>query len=378
MAQFALANKTVFTTRPAIRSARQMTSSLRLHGLVSRPVLARAGSATFVNAPAVAPVALPTVFESTETPASLARKLSGDANSNVAETVQLEVENELDMLLQPPLDHQMYHASRYLTCDKGHRRLSSIMSYGACEAVGANSALALPVSCAVEMFIAATQQLDDLECMDDHKIRYGKAPAYKVFGEGVTICSALHLITLGIDNAVTSLRPFVAAKDINTMTQELCRYMTNAAAGQSLELQSRFMGLPATLDVESYRFIRDNNSAAIAERSLTAAAAAGGATHEEIETLRKIGHAMGQAWWIIDDIRDCQDDAKADRVSYPGFVGLEAAQQEASQLLNEATAMLWGMANKAGRPASSISTLLSVIAKMRAHMSDFAAKAVSA
>lgn len=243
--------------------------------------------------------------------------------SITADTVQKQVENELMKLLNDGLE-----------CEGS--RTASTMSFGACEAVGGSSALAMPVACAVEMFIAASRQLSGLSCS-------GRSDS----------------LPLAIEGALSSLQFLVPADRLDAMTSELCRHVIGASS------------LPeAVIGVDSHKCL-PSTSVTLAECSISAAAAAAGASPMEADVLRTVGQHIGQSSWMIGDLRKWRADEDVCTASYTGLVGVEAVRLEAGSLLDEATKMLWGMAKRAGRPASSIATLLSVIAKLREQLDEF-------
>ncbi|MFW5639672.1 MAG: polyprenyl synthetase family protein, partial [Thermodesulfobacteriota bacterium] len=90
---------------------------------------------------------------------------------------------------------RLVSAMRY-SLTAGGKRLRPILCLAAAEAVGGDSADALPAACALELIHTYSLIHDDLPAMDDDDLRRGKPTCHKAFDEATAVLAGDGLLTL--------------------------------------------------------------------------------------------------------------------------------------------------------------------------------------
>ncbi len=230
----------------------------------------------------------------------------------------------------------------------GGKRLRPILCMASCEAVGADSARAIPVACAIEMIHTYSLIHDDLPCMDDDSLRRGKPTNHNVFGEATAILAgdalvtdAFYLISKSIiESGIPSLVGLEIIEDISRASGSM-----GMIGGQALDLSLE--GIEEIL-IDKVEEMHCLKTGALISCSVTTGARIGGAGKEDLESFRYFGNYLGLAYQIIDDLLDIEGgdeigkdigaDIKKKKVTYPSIVGIEAAKKKAEQLINMAFA----------------------------------------
>ena len=245
-------------------------------------------------------------------------------------------------------------AMRYAVLDGG-KRLRPLLVLAAYEAAlsaqstaldvtqrsGADEA-ALRAACAVELIHAYSLVHDDMPCMDNDVLRRGKPTVHVQFGEAQALLAG------------DALQAF--AFELLTPDDEqapLCRQLAHAAGsagmagGQAIDWAS--VGLSLTED--QLRQMHRLKTGALLEGSVMMGATCAGVQAVPRAALQSYGAAVGLAFQVVDDILDVTadsatlgktagKDAASDKPTYVSLLGLERAQQYASQLLEQAHAAL--------------------------------------
>lgn len=156
---------------------------------------------------------------------------------------------------------------------------------------------------AIEMLHGASLVHDDLPCFDDAPLRRGKPTIHVAFGEPLAVLAGDALIVLAFE---TLARAAGAAPDrlaaLVTTVSGSVGMPGGIAAGQAWESE------PAT-PLADYE--RAKTGALFAGASMAGAAAAGA----EPEPWRLLGERLGEAYQVVDDIRDVT--ARPDEVGKP-------------------------------------------------------------
>lgn len=240
----------------------------------------------------------------------------------------------------------IHEAMRY-SIFAGGKRLRPILCLAANEALGGNSADALPLACAVECVHTYSLIHDDLPCMDDDDLRRGKPTSHKQFGEGIAVLAGDALLTEAF--AITARSKGTPQYKPHHFVQEL------AYAGGS---QALIGGQVADLECEGkkvspaeLRYIHQNKTSALITSSIRLGAMAANATPGKLKTLTEFGQALGLAFQVIDDILDITQsseqlgksagkDLKAQKATYPAVLGMDKAKKEATRLTRLANSRL--------------------------------------
>ncbi|GAL19796.1 dimethylallyltransferase [Vibrio maritimus] len=199
---------------------------------------------------------------------------------------------------------------------------------------------------AIECIHAYSLIHDDLPAMDDDELRRGKPTCHIEFDEATAILTGDALQTLAFTILSEGpLASFAESQRIN-MVKELAN--ASGAAGMcigqalDLEAENRSVGLE-----ELEQIHRHKTGALIKCAVQLGALAAGEKGREYLPQLENYAEAIGLAFQVQDDILDIVSDTETlgkpqgsdvelNKSTYPALLGLEGAQQKATQLFEEA------------------------------------------
>jgi len=168
---------------------------------------------------------------------------------------------------------------------------------------------------------AASLIHDDLPCMDDDPVRRGKPSNHTVYGSGMAILAGDALFPLAFQHIVSHTPPdLVPRATILRLITEIARTVgsTGMAAGQYVDLE----GGPFPLS-----FVQEKKFGAMGECSAVCGGLLGGATEDELQSLRRYGRAVGMLYQVVDDITEDK------KKSYDG--GAEKGMMEMAEELKE-------------------------------------------
>ncbi len=242
---------------------------------------------------------------------------------------------------QGDIPEALLEAMRYAVMGGG-KRLRPLLIQASCLAVGGHVTDALPAALAVEMIHSYSLIHDDLPSMDDDALRRGRPTTHVVYGEALAILAGDALHSFAFE---TLARASLPAKRIQALTATLARAAGpgGMAGGQVLDMLAE--GEPAS--EESVSQIHRLKTGALLAASHRLGAEAGGAAPESADFFEKVGHKVGLAFQIQDDILDetatteqmgktvGKDQASA-KATWPAVVGLEESARRAKTLTQEA------------------------------------------
>ncbi len=267
---------------------------------------------------------------------------------------QLQVEAALDASLPVVYPERIYESMRYSLL-AGGKRLRPILCLATCELLGADTAIAMPTACALEMVHTMSLIHDDLPAMDNDDYRRGKLTNHKVYGEDVAVLAGDALLTYAFEYIATQTR---GAKPLQILDVVARLGKAVGAAGlvggQVVDLASE----GAAVDEKTLTFIHMHKTAALLEVSVTSGAILAGADSAVIDRLTRYAQRIGLAFQIVDDVLDITStpetlgksvgkDIAAQKATYPSLWGLEASQRKAEQLVAEAIAELRDFGDRA-------------------------------
>ena len=237
----------------------------------------------------------------------------------------------------------LHAAMRYAS--EGGKRLRALLVYAAGDAAGAPPEQLDTPAVAVELIHAFSLVHDDLPAMDDDDLRRGRPTLHKAFDEATAILAGDALQTLAFE-LLTRANPDVA----DTTRLHWLRALTAATGslgmtgGQAIDLASeqRQLSLP---ELENLHRLK---TGALIVASLRMGLATGTASPELTQVVERYAAAFGLAYQIQDDVLDVEGtaeslgktpgkDARAEKSTYVGLLGLDAARQRAMALCDEAT-----------------------------------------
>jgi len=238
-----------------------------------------------------------------------------------------------------PLAARLSQAMRYAVMNGG-KRVRPALAFGAAQAVGAESAVAEPAAIAIELIHCYSLVHDDLPCMDDDDLRRGVPTCHKAFDEATALLAGDTLQALAF---LALTEGSLAAGALREQMRWLSQAAADMAVGQALDLA----GEGRTLDVVALERIHRHKTGALIRASVALGAIAGGADTAARAALDIYADRLGLAFQVHDDVLDvigdtgrigkmAGADAALNKSTYPALLGLEAAQQLAIRLHDEA------------------------------------------
>lgn len=202
----------------------------------------------------------------------------------------------------------------------GGKRIRPLLTFLGAELVGGDRAQVLGAAAAVEYLHNSSLIFDDLPCMDDADARRGRPSLHKKYGEGFAVLVAISLMNsaygLVIGNAAR--RPEGAAPACEELVD--CIGPDGMLGGQAIDLAAG-EGALGEGTAESLAVLRNRKTSALIRLSLRLGAIMAGAPPERLTALSKFAELLGNAYQLIDDMLDVDEDA-------PGLSGAQPAVRE--------------------------------------------------
>jgi geranylgeranyl diphosphate synthase type II len=201
----------------------------------------------------------------------------------------------------------------------------------------------LDVACALEFVHTYSLVHDDLPCMDDDALRRGRPACHVQFGEAIAVLAGDALLNVAYETILG------ASWSEPARALRCARVLADAAShrqlvgGQVLDLQSE--GVPPT--PERLTAIHSAKTGALLRAAVLCGAVSAGASNEEREKLGRMGHDLGLAFQIVDDVLDvvaasselgktAGKDAGSGKATYPALYGVQQARQHARHHIERA------------------------------------------
>jgi geranylgeranyl diphosphate synthase type II len=232
----------------------------------------------------------------------------------------------------------------------GGKRLRPMICIAACEMFGGSVDDAIPAAIALEMIHTMSLIHDDLPMMDNDDLRRGKPTNHVVFGDGVAILAGDAMLSASFEVVAKNTPNHISADRVLKVIGILGNVMGPAGlpGGQAMDLMSEGK---KGVTLEDLIWIHIHKTAILLEAAICCGAILGGATDEEVKTLRKFAINMGLAFQIADDILDvtatteelgktAAKDLDTDKTTYPKLLGLEESKKEAKRLIEEGKALM--------------------------------------
>ncbi|MCO5552043.1 hypothetical protein L7F22_005553 [Adiantum nelumboides] len=245
-----------------------------------------------------------------------------------------------------PLIYPMrIHESMRYSLLAGGKRVRPMLCIATCELVGGLEETAMPSACAMEMIHTMSLIHDDLPCMDNDDLRRGRPTNHKQFGEDVAVLAGDALLSLAFEHIVRETKG-VSAERIVHVINELGRTIGSRGmvGGQLVDLES---GGNNTVGLDVLKYIHLHKTGILLECSVVSGAIVGGASDEDIETLRSYARCIGLLFQVVDDILDVTKssvelgktagkDLISDKATFPKLMGLDKARLYADDLNRKA------------------------------------------
>lgn len=241
-------------------------------------------------------------------------------------------------------DERLADAMRHST-QNGGKRFRAMLVYASGECFGAELQALDNAAIALEFMHAYSLVHDDLPAMDDDDLRRGKPSCHLQFDEATAILAGDALQALAFEMLTEEIESVNTAQQIK-MIKRLASAagVLGMAGGQSLDI----LATGKTLDQNALQGIHERKTGALIRAALLVGAlASNNVSDEELTLIDEYGRKIGLAFQVVDDILDLTQssqqlgkqsgaDAALDKNTYPSLMGLEAAQQYATKLVQTA------------------------------------------
>lgn len=232
-----------------------------------------------------------------------------------------------------PVPPRLVEACRYALLGGG-KRIRPALALAACQAVGGDRSLALPLGCALEMIHAYSLVHDDLPSMDDDDERRGQPTLHIQYDEptAILVGDALQAEAFRVLTAPGQrLDPAVQLQLVQLVSEAA------GAAGMVGGQQYDIEAAGQTPDLEGVGHLHAMKTGALFLAAVLGGGLAGGASPEQLRLLESYGRAIGRAFQVVDDLLDLEGqessgDAHEDAVNLAVHLGLAEARREASRL----------------------------------------------
>ncbi len=259
---------------------------------------------------------------------------------------QQRVQAALDHVLPDPAltPSRLHEAMRYAALTPG-KRLRPFLVYQAGGLFGETGAVLDAPACAVEMIHAYSLVHDDLPAMDDDDLRRGQPTCHRAFDEATAILVGDALQALAF--RLLAEPGLLDAERRSRMIGELARAVGSRgmAGGQAMDLAA--VGHQPNIAELEDMHIHKTGALILASLRLGALCAPQAVEADAQAALDRFGHCIGLAFQVQDDILDITGDARhtgkasgadarRDKPTYPGLIGLEESRRFATELRDEA------------------------------------------
>jgi geranylgeranyl diphosphate synthase type I len=177
------------------------------------------------------------------------------------------------------------------------KRLRPALCLLTCEAVGGNTAKALPLAAALELVHNFSLVHDDIQ--DGDRKRHDRDTVWAVWGLSQAINAGDALLSIAYLSLAESLDAGLSSEAVVRAASLLAERTLEMVEGQVMDLEFeewREVGL------EEYVAMISRKTGALFDASLGLGALAGGAALAEVEALGRCGRALGIAFQVRDDM----------------------------------------------------------------------------
>lgn len=240
----------------------------------------------------------------------------------------------------------------------GGKRLRPMLmleAYRMIAGADASTAPIEPLMAAMEMLHTYSLVHDDLPAMDNDEYRRGKKTTWVAYGEAMAILAGDALLNFAYETALSAAEQ-PGADPVRVL--KACRIFAHKAGiygmigGQVVDVEAEKAEHP--LSEEELNFVYECKTSALIEASLMMGAVMAGATDEEVKAFEIVGHHVGIAFQIQDDILDLTStlevlgkpigsDEKNHKQTYVHIHGMEQSRADVERLSREALEQLQGM-----------------------------------
>lgn len=209
-----------------------------------------------------------------------------------------------------------------------------------------------PLLAAMEMLHTYSLVHDDLPAMDGDEFRRGRKTTWVVYGEAMAILTGDALLNYAFETALSAVQQ-PEADPVRVLNA--CRIFADKAGihgmigGQVVDVEAE--KAEHVLSEEELDFVYRCKTSALIEASLMMGAVMAGAGEKEVKALELVGHQVGIAFQIQDDILDLTStlevlgkpigsDEKNHKQTYVHIHGMEKSKEDVERLSQEALTQL--------------------------------------
>lgn len=220
----------------------------------------------------------------------------------------------------------------------GGKRVRPLLTLLGAEIVGGSRKEVLSAAAAVEFVHNSSLIFDDLPCMDNASARRGQLPLHQRFGEGMAILVGLNLMNAAYGIMLKSSPNVERAIRAHAELLE-CIGPNGMLGGQSFDLLAASFNVDGDEDYSFEKF-RNRKTSSLIQLSLRVGAILVGATQPQLDALSHFAEAIGNAYQVVDDLRDQDEDAlKSGNGNYMSDLWVSHAESSGrvvSNLISEA------------------------------------------
>lgn len=263
--------------------------------------------------------------------------------------VRLDVDRTLDLLIpKPDIEPAILHQAVRWSVFAGGKRIRPALVYAVGSVFGAELPLLSCTAAAIEMIHTYSLIHDDLPAMDDDDLRRGQPTCHKKFGEATAILAGDVLQTLAFKAIADDegLSPELRLRLISLIA-DASGSPSGMVAGQQLDLAAE----GKQLTVGELENIHNQKTGALIAAAACSGAMIGGATVDEISSVRRFATDLGLLFQVIDDLLDVTQktetlgktagkDEVSEKATYPGLYGIDGTRELAAKLLVDASLAL--------------------------------------
>lgn len=232
----------------------------------------------------------------------------------------------------------------------GGKRIRPILAMETCRLCGGDSALALPLGCAVEMVHTYSLIHDDLPAMDNDDLRRGKPTNHKVFGEATAILAGDGLLTAAFDLLARSpgLTPEQRLRAVEALSR--AAGPEGMVGGQAMDIS----GEGTLLDRAAVERLQSLKTGALIRAAAHMGVIAANGDDQLSRAVDEYARRIGLAFQIRDDMLDIEStagelgknvgsDTQNQKTTFVTLLGLEECRNWVDELSREAQAALDGI-----------------------------------
>ena len=233
----------------------------------------------------------------------------------------------------------------------GGKRIRPLLMFEAYRLFGGEDDIIEPFMAAIEMIHTYSLVHDDLPCMDNDEFRRGRKTTHAVYGEAMGVLAGDGLLNYAIETACRAFDKLnvLQAADYNAMTIGRAISILVAKSGiygmiggQCADIEAEDLEADQVND-KLIRYIHEHKTAALIEDALMIGAVLAGANEMDLAKIERVGHNVGMAFQIQDDILDVEgtfeqlgkpigSDEKNGKTTYVSINGLDKARADVEAL----------------------------------------------